>query len=923
MKAPILTGTRSVHEVLSTIGSAQLVAGGGWLAVFLVMASGLGLTAYNIVSGMKEGATLEDLARRIDELAEQHDESLSRGVIAKPADMALAFEKIADMQDLPAAKMPFTDIRRPWLMLVEWLDARFQAASTGQAAIQGIAETLREGFDTRMAVLGAEQRELLTRKSGELVAHCNESFLTLQAQLAAIREEGIETFLSVDDLRKLTQELKQESATEHAILFDAVMQLQDLLKGHFQQSAAPAWQPTPPSRSLHSLPGRLGDRFTGRDLAVLTDLHFAKPALPGSLPLVLYGPMGVGKTTLAAELLYQLHDAGVIDHAILLPAGDPVAVPKLTENLALVLGLVPTSQGPVQPQHARQALAAWFSAPENAGRVVLFFDNADTPESRDAVRKEVAAFPMLRVLATSRRSDWQRATLHEVKEWTLPQALDFLGKRLPEASQQDHQLLCKELGRLPLALELCAAVMIRLRLDASGLLDRWRTKLKDEKVADRDGDPTVAALLAISLESLEERPRLLFFILAQYAPQALPEKLVEPIRTGDLRENLAMLAEASLLEWSGCEIALHPFIRQATLQGMTKEAAEEFWLIALVYLATFLPDADWSERWGEWAQLHPHIAALWHRMPAAVPPRDSPWGRVLAEVLSAAGFQFKIAGAYSEVEPLIREALRLAEATFDKDHPTVAAYLGNLGVFLSASKRLAEAEPLLREALRIDQAAFGNHDPAVARDLNNLALLLKDTNRLAEAEPLMREALRIDQMIPGRDALAFATHHDNLGILLQATNRFGEAEFHMREALRIGRAALGGRHHKIATHLNNLALLLQLTNRYTEAERLMREALHIDQTAFGKNHPGVARDLSNLMCLLYVTGQFTEAESMGRKLLWLFSEFKRRTAQTAPPFQRESKNYIGVLRALGVPEAEVPERLRIATEEEPPDCGDA
>jgi hypothetical protein len=64
--------------------------------------------------------------------------------------------------------------------------------------------------------------------------------------------------------------------------------------------------------------------------------------------------------------------------------------------------------------------------------------------------------------------------------------------------------------------------------------------------------------------------------------------------------------------------------------------------------------------------------------------------------------------------------------------------LNNLAALLQATNRFEEAEPLMRRALRMDEATFGSEHPTVARDLNNLAQLLKATNRLVEAEPLMR-----------------------------------------------------------------------------------------------------------------------------------------------------------------------------------------
>ena len=62
--------------------------------------------------------------------------------------------------------------------------------------------------------------------------------------------------------------------------------------------------------------------------------------------------------------------------------------------------------------------------------------------------------------------------------------------------------------------------------------------------------------------------------------------------------------------------------------------------------------------------------------------------------------------------------------------------LNNL--LLQDTNRIGEAEPLMRRALEIDEATFGRQHPTVADSLNNLATLLQKTNRNEEAEPLMR-----------------------------------------------------------------------------------------------------------------------------------------------------------------------------------------
>jgi tetratricopeptide (TPR) repeat protein len=97
----------------------------------------------------------------------------------------------------------------------------------------------------------------------------------------------------------------------------------------------------------------------------------------------------------------------------------------------------------------------------------------------------------------------------------------------------------------------------------------------------------------------------------------------------------------------------------------------------------------------------------------------------------------------TESEPLLRQALAIAQASHGPDHPNVGICLDNLAELLRTTNRLTEAEPLYRRSLAIDEASYGPDHSNVAVSLNNLALLLHATNRLTEAEPLCRRALEI------------------------------------------------------------------------------------------------------------------------------------------------------------------------------------
>ncbi|MCH9049884.1 MAG: tetratricopeptide repeat protein, partial [Proteobacteria bacterium] len=91
-------------------------------------------------------------------------------------------------------------------------------------------------------------------------------------------------------------------------------------------------------------------------------------------------------------------------------------------------------------------------------------------------------------------------------------------------------------------------------------------------------------------------------------------------------------------------------------------------------------------------------------------------------------------GRYQEALPFARNALRLSEQEFGRDHPKTATRLNNLARLYRRQGKYAEAEPLFKRALAIREEALGPEHPRVATILNNLALIDDATGRHGAAD---------------------------------------------------------------------------------------------------------------------------------------------------------------------------------------------
>jgi tetratricopeptide (TPR) repeat protein len=263
----------------------------------------------------------------------------------------------------------------------------------------------------------------------------------------------------------------------------------------------------------------------------------------------------------------------------------------------------------------------------------------------------------------------------------------------------------------------------------------------------------------------------------------------------------------------------------------------------------------------------------------------------------------------AEAEPMMRRALAIHEQSLGPDHPSVAFKLNNLALLLKDMNRPAEAEPMMRRALAIDEQAFGPSHPNVVPDLFVLARFLKDTNRLSEAEPLYRRMLKINEEAFGPSSTEVATHLRIFARWLQDAGRLADAESLYRRVLTINEEVFGPFSTEFAADLCIFARWLKDAGRLAEAEPLFRRALAIDETCHGPDHPKVGTRLNDLALLLRDMNRSAEAEPLYRRAVKIYRDHAVASGHEHRNTQVILENYLRLLDAMGLSEAEIAERL--------------
>ncbi len=153
---------------------------------------------------------------------------------------------------------------------------------------------------------------------------------------------------------------------------------------------------------------------------------------------------------------------------------------------------------------------------------------------------------------------------------------------------------------------------------------------------------------------------------------------------------------------------------------------------------------------------------------------------MLCQALNSLGGSLFRRGEYAAAEPVVREALTIAQSMGLADSwQTVQALMVNLAGILSAQEQYVEAEPLVREALRLRRATLPPGHAQICGALVVLGEILTeagDEADWAEAEQLLRECVEIREKSLPAGSPSTVEARRMLGRCLARLGRFEEAE---------------------------------------------------------------------------------------------------------------------------------------------------
>jgi tetratricopeptide (TPR) repeat protein len=203
----------------------------------------------------------------------------------------------------------------------------------------------------------------------------------------------------------------------------------------------------------------------------------------------------------------------------------------------------------------------------------------------------------------------------------------------------------------------------------------------------------------------------------------------------------------------------------------------------------------------------------------------------------------------------------------------VAVSLHQLGMIAKDQGDMEEARRLYNESLEIGKTI--GDDSGIARSLHSLGLLAQEQGDLAEAWRLYDESLEIKKHLGDQSEIAITMN--NLASIAQLQGEFEKARLLYEESLEITRKL--GYQRGIASTLHQLAILTQAQGHLEEARSLYDQSLEISQRL--GNQMAAATTLHQLGNLMEEEGRFVKAAELFGQALAILEKLKSPNANVA------------------------------------------
>ncbi|KAL6401658.1 putative kinesin light chain [Ilyonectria robusta] len=593
---------------------------------------------------------------------------------------------------------------------------------------------------------------------------------------------------------------------------------------------------------------------------------------------------GVGKTQVALEAIYQVHEAH--DCSIFwVPTINTTSFENAYREIGRQLGV----PGLDNDQADVKTLVKLALSDETAGPWLLVIDNADDKELLFGDEGLCEYLPFSRkgsILFTTRNHEVTThlcipmTNIFKMAEMNGIEATQLLHNNLRESQTRDlksPESLLACLAHLPLAIKQASSYMAKTGMSTAKYLDYFQS-----------GDKTRSQLLSRDFED-SNRYKTTRNPIATTWIISFDHILRDAPLAAEYLKFICFLAEknipVSLLPRGEDDLAAEEAI--GTLKGYAfiteREDSSSFDIHRLVRLAM----RNWLEEEGEWTQCFTIVIQQLARVyPTSQHENKEVWteylphaqasleGRgeckdenALHRLLVRVGNCYGYLGKLQVSMEIQQQTLELSTRVFGPEHPNTLGSMHNLAITLGKHGKYVAAKSMLRQTLEIRKRILGPEHPDTLVSMNGLAFALSSQRKYVAAERILQQTLDLQRVVLGPEHPDTLKSMHGLAVSLGLQGKYNTAEQIFQQTLDLQRVVLGPEHPDTLESMHGLAVSLEMQGKHNTAERIFQQTLDLQRVVLGPEHPDTLKSMHGLAVSLEMQGKHNTAEQIFQQTL--------------------------------------------------------
>lgn len=509
---------------------------------------------------------------------------------------------------------------------------------------------------------------------------------------------------------------------------------------------------------------------------------------------------------------------------------------------------------------------------------LIIFDNVDERKAIENYLPESGARPHILITSREKQEFFDEINLDVLnRDESRKLLLEVSGRSLAdEADEKAFEEILKELGDLPLAVELVGGFLAEHRIisfrEYLAFLDEVPLDALEKdfpSISFTHHDKSIIRTLKISEKVLTKKPYLeeILDLLAWSGKSSMGYSLLQSLigieNNYTLTTALSDLVNLRLIkeEKQAKRYTIHRLV--ARVRRFEKPLAErKEWHQKIVgkLVEWFRERKDNFEYLAEFENETIHLQQ-WQSQSVDILPIETVY------LTDFEAYPLWHRGNYQESKLLLEKALNLYQENQLNDEKLLANLYNDLGIIIGSLGNTHQGFEFVRKALSIGRSVFDEKSADIAKLLNNLGHSYGNLGNYQKALELQEQGLKIRQELFGEKHPAIALSLTNLGSIYNELGNYQKALELLEQALKMWQELFGEKHPEIARTLNNLGYLYEELGNHQKAANFYEFALKMRRELLGEKHPKTILTCGNLIQILSELGKREQAGKLADEFL--------------------------------------------------------